>query len=207
MNSDFENLKSQWQSLNAPAATDFRSMNESPQRSETRLVSAPGKIVRIYRRLLIVSVLWIPLSLLFLRIPVFPVWMCIVMALYFAVMSILNNWILNLAHAIDFSRMSVIEALQAVCKLQRSRIIAKTIGACLCLPLISYMIFTFAHYSQSMSIGGVIGGIVGLTCGIMVDSHIRREIRTMRSILEECTCNGLNRKRSLNRCHRSGSSP
>jgi len=109
------------------------------------------------------------------------------MAMYFGAMSLLNTWILTITKSINFSEMTMIEALQTVCKLQRSRTLGKMAGTIMYVPLVTMMILSFAEQSQAMLVSGIIGAIIGVVIGLSIDSRIRAQIKIMRRILEEAT--------------------
>lgn len=183
MNTDLDTLKARWQSIDCSSPTE--SGCGIPRKAPRKLTSGLTKLTRIYRVNVGVCVAWIPLSgLMVFGKSLFPLWLVVAMALYFAVMALMSFYVLNRIRDIDPGRMSIVAMLEAVCSLQRTRLIHKIIGCALCLPLLTCLLSVFFRDSEVMFAGGIIGAILGLVIGLMVDSGIRRQIHSLRSELE-----------------------
>ncbi len=183
MNTDLDTLKTCWQNINcSPAAdSDWNASRFEPR----RLTSGIAKMARIYRINVGLCLAWIPLSgIMALGNNVFPIWLVVAMAAYFAVMAFMSYIVLNQIRDIDPGRMSIVEMLKAVYRLQHTRVVHKVIGLSLCLPLLACLLSVFFRHNEIMFAGGIIGAIFGLVIGLMVDSGVRRQIRIIRSELE-----------------------
>jgi len=153
-----------------------------------RVASRSGKICKIYRKNVVLCLIWIGMSGLFIRSPFgFPVWMVITMAAYFGIMALMSYLTLMQARAIDLGRMSVREALDAVCRLKKIRLTYKIIGLSLCLPLIACLLAYFSQTSEAMLVGGATGAVFGLVIGLMIDQRVRLQIREINSELKSIT--------------------
>ncbi|MCM1349007.1 MAG: hypothetical protein NC338_06295 [Firmicutes bacterium] len=184
MDKNINELKTQWQNLghcplSGDAADVFRNLGH-----KNRLATPLQKVKRITVSLIAVCVAWIPLSLLLGEV-ILSRWQSLVLAGYFLVMAIADIWILHLLQRINFSTMTVIEALEGVCRVQRSRLVTKLIGIALCIPILTMMFVQFSSISHEIVVGGIIGAILGLAIGLLVDSNIRTHIKQMKQELVE----------------------
>lgn len=184
---DLDNLKSQWQSLNEGCSTAMESLTLSKILSERNLLSAPQRIHKTYKRLFVVSLVWVPLSIGLSHRHIFPMWLGIVLAAYFALAAIINYYVMDHMSRIDLGHMTVIDALKSVCKVQRVRRILKVVMMSCCIPILIVMFMYFAHCSEAMFLGGVCGGMLGLVIGFITDIRIRRQLNDMKQALQEAT--------------------
>lgn len=187
MNTDLDTLKSQWQNLDAaPSKADNR---EEMARKIIRrgIASRSEKIARFYRVNIALCLIWVGISGTFSIERIFPLWLVISMVIYFGIMALLSYMVLERVRDIDLGRMSVIEAMAAVCRLQKARMWQKVIGYVLCLPLIISMLAYFGKVSEVMLVGGIVGAIFGFFIGFVIDGRIRRQIREMESELRDST--------------------
>lgn len=190
MSTELDNLKSTWQSLNDShghrrTALPDEACDAPRGDLRPRGAARPHRIVGIYRRLTVICALWVPLSLLFIRSGLFPQWMPYAMAGYFVVMGALAYSVLDAVRRIDFCRMSVVEAMKAVCHIQRLRLWHKGIGILMCVPMLTVMFMSFAHINNEVLLGGVLGLVAGAAIGLTLDMKVRREIRQIKQTLEE----------------------
>ena len=184
MNTDLDTLKSQWQNLDAaPSKADNR---EEMARKIIRrgIASRSEKIARFYRVNIALCLIWVGISGTFSIERIFPLWLVILMAVYFGVMAFLSFMVLERVKDIDLSRMNVVQAMESVCRLQKARMWQKAVG---CLPLMVCLLAYFSRVSSVMLVGGIVGAIFGLFIGFVIDGRIRRQIREMESELRDST--------------------
>lgn len=187
MNTDLDTLKSQWQNLDAaPSKADNR---EEMARKIIRrgIASRSEKIARFYRVNIALCLIWVGISGTFSIERIFPLWLVILMAVYFGVMAFLSFVVLERVKDIDLSRMNVVQAMEYVCRLQKARMWQKAVGFALCLPLMVCLLAYFSRVSSVMLVGGIVGAIFGLFIGFVIDGRIRRQIREMESELRDST--------------------
>ncbi len=188
MNTDLDTLKSRWQSLSQSTPSGMNAEETAKNICQGRVASRSGRICKIYRINVALCLIWIGMSGLFIRSPFgFPVWMVITMAAYFGIMALMSYLTLMQARAIDLGRMSVREALDAVCRLKKIRLIHKMIGFSLCVPLMVCLLAYFSQTSEVMLVGGATGAVLGLVIGLMIDQRVRLQIREINSELKSIT--------------------
>lgn len=186
MTNQFDSLKSQWQSLNAPFSSRGKAYASEilRRRNLGRVNMNPARIARVYMRLTAVSAVWVVLSLLMAR-SIYPMWLASVLASFFAIMAAMSYSVREAALEIDFSRMSVVEALEAVCRFQRKSRLQRVAGYMIALPILVMLFYYFAGVSQEMVWGGIAGGVIGGAIGLSIDSKIRRQVKEMKSVLHD----------------------
>lgn len=186
MTNQFDSLKSQWQSLNAPFSSRGKAYaSEILRRRNLGSVNMnPARIARVYMRLTVVSAAWVVLSLLMSR-SIYPMWLASVLASFFAIMAAMCYSVREAALEIDFSRMSVVEALEAVCRFQRKLRLQRAAGYMIALPILVTLFYYFAGVSQEMVWGGITGGVIGGAIGLSIDRKIRRQVKEMKSVLHD----------------------
>lgn len=189
MDSKLNDLKAQWRCLDCkgPSVDEFEACRKLVIEGNAK--SSQMRITNIYKRLVAVSIAWVPLSLLLARGPELPLWLCVLMSAYFAVMAVLNYWVLRLVKKIDFGSMSVVEALGSVCRLQKIRNRLQFWSILLCAPLVLTMLATFGQSSNEMLIGGIAGLVVGALIGLSLDRKVRKHIIMMKQSLDDALCN------------------
>lgn len=186
MTNQFDSLKSQWQSLNAPFSSRGKAYASEilRRRNLGRVNMNPARIARVYMRLTAVSAVWVVLSLLMAR-SIYPMWLASVLASFFAIMAAMSYSVREAVLEIDFSRMSVVEALEAVCRFQRKARLQRVAGYMIALPILVMLFYYFAGVSQEMVWGGIAGGVIGGAIGLSIDSKIRRQVKEMKSVLHD----------------------
>lgn len=186
MNDHLDSIKTQWQSLNAPFSGRGKVYASEilKRRNLGRVGSNPVRIAGVYRRLTVVSGVWIVLSLLMAR-SLFPMWLSCLMASYFAVMGAMCYSVRESALEIDFSSMSVVRALEAVYGLQRKLLRQRVVGLMIMFPVLMILFYYFSGVSVEMVWGGVAGAVIGLCIGLSLDRRVRRQIKEMKQALED----------------------
>ncbi len=151
MNDHLDSIKTQWQSLNAPFSGRGKAYASEilKRRNLGRVGSNPVRIAGVYRRLTVVSGVWIVLSLLMAR-SLFPMWLSCLMASYFAVMGAMCYSVRESALEIDFSSMSVVRALEAVYGLQRKLLRQRVVGLMIMFPVLMILFYYFSGVSVEM---------------------------------------------------------
>lgn len=182
---DFDQLRSQWNNIDLPptdGATERIYRLERKVRT-SNVTTLRDKLYRITINLVIVSLFGIITTVPFAsKSPV----MFAVTGIFFVIMGILNfNRALSIKR-IDVSKLSVREALEAVYKVERQRVICRTIGICCAVPLMIFMLLTFANvYGSWMLYGALVGALLGGCIGLAVNHRTSSLLKDMKSQLRE----------------------
>ena len=113
----------------------------------------------------------------------FSLWMTIWMVAYFMIMAVSHALYRDKILKIDFGRMTLVEALDAVIDLRTTENRRIIFGICMALPLLGCLMFNFFGVSDEMFEGGIIGIIIGSFAGWRMSCRNRWFIRKMQETL------------------------
>ncbi|MCM1255847.1 MAG: hypothetical protein NC221_06990 [Duncaniella sp.] len=103
---------------------------------------------------------------------------------FFILMAILHLSLAFRVKKLDYSTMTVKEALESVYKLESRRNRNRVIGISLALPLCCFMAYTFAHtYDPSILWGCLVGAVLGAIIGFIINHKASMMLREMKSQL------------------------
>lgn len=177
---NIDNLKSNWNSINFPQ--DYGGL---PDPSELMSRVRAGRVSTLRDRLASISRSLAALCLMgvIIMIPylgAMPTLAILAIGLFvFLGMMHFRNY--HRVRRLNFSLMSVREALTAVCAIETSRVRLRAIGITLAVPLILYMCSTFSSlYGPAMLYGCIGGAVIGLILGLLINWRTVSIIREMR---------------------------
>lgn len=171
-----DNLRQQWQNLdNATPPRDH-----CPEISSIKgFKSNRSILLRHYRILVVLCLIWIIIGPLFTYFIGMPLLFSVVFSLFFAIMGVSCYCTYSLISGLKFGQMTVCELLQQVEKIIKSRLIHRYVGLLLAVPILSYMLYFYSN-EDVLILGGVVGLFLGCVIGYMQDAHIRRALREIR---------------------------
>ena len=180
---NIDELKQNWNSIGIPPEAPMPEVRELENKvASCRISTLRDRIYRLHLRLGIVGCLAILTLIPFAKDNP---WMVVYGSLFFILMSVLHFSLAFWVHKLDYSRMTVKEALESVYKLEMRRNQNRIIGITLAVPLICYMFYTFAYGYDIAFLGGcvagaVIGACIALTINrraVMMLREMKRELR------------------------------
>lgn len=179
---NIDNLKSQWQSLDIQP--DPQSAKETERMVARQRVESLGK--RYYRMCMrMTAIAAIGLCTISTYGTVAPVFTIITMA-FFVMMGFMQLGQALYVKRIDFGSMSVREAVEKVYKMQRMRVIKRTIGIVSGVPVLIYMFFTFSSIFGPYILYGMTAGLaIGLGCALYINNAANRLLKQMKEQLNE----------------------
>lgn len=184
MNTDINNLKARWQSFSLSKQAADGSATAASQILDGKTTSPLQDVVTKTRQWAIIAFLLAPVQLCYMF---FPEWLKICMMVFFMICGVRFLIELRAAQRVDLGSQSIVEALQRVIALKRTRYWGKVVCIILAVPLLFEMFMMFASESVSMVIGGICGVITGAVIGFLMDAPLRRQIRSLEKLLREAS--------------------
>ncbi len=183
---NIDDLRANWNSIDIPAG-----MCRPVQELERRIVSSNvttlrSRLLHIYVLLGVMCLMGVLFMIPFVKdLPR----LVVCADVFYVVVSGINFYMSSLVRRIDYSRMTVKEALEAVYKVERYKIRARMCTIVMAVPLICYMIFSFAHlYGEVVLFGCACGAVLGGVIGIIIHRRmmsVLREMRRQLTLLDE----------------------
>lgn len=178
---NIDDLKSNWQSLHFPP--DYGGATGQEADIMTRMRA--GRVSTLRNRLATISIILTAVCVagILLMIPYVsatPTLAVLAMAFFVFIGSMhCRNY--RRVMRLNFSLMTVREAMTAVCAIESSRLRLRAIGMALGLPLVFYMCFTFTEvYGHYVLYGCLCGAAIGLGFGLWINHRAVTIIREMR---------------------------
>ncbi len=178
MNTQLDELKKRWKGLESAAEASALGHESAMRAAAGSARSRRDWLMRTYRALCIVSVVWIVLSPMVLGSAGLPAWVSVVTSVYFFITAVVCFIVLRKIQALDFGRMTTVDLLRSVRGIIASRLRLKIILIGCMLPLLGVMFYYF-RVSTPMLAGAVTGAVVGGIFGLIQDSKIRRNLREL----------------------------
>lgn len=179
---NIEELKQNWNSFGIPSGAHIPDVRELENRVVSHLVTTlRNRIYKLHLRLGLAACLGI-----FTMIPFAKEnpWMVVYATVFFIIMAVLHLSLAMWVDKLDYSRMTVQAALESVYRLENRRKQNRIIGCTLALPLICYMIYTFAFgYDPALLFGCIGGGVLGAAIGLIINHKAEMMLREMKSEL------------------------
>lgn len=179
---NIDELKQNWNSISLPPDAPMPEVRELENRVVSRNVSTlRDRIYRIHLRLGFLACLGN-----FTMIPFAKEnpWMVAYAFLFFILMAVLHFSLALWVHKLDYSRMTVKEALESVYKLENRRNQNRIIGITMAIPLVICMIYTFAYgYDPAFLWGCVAGACIGAAIGLVINHKTVAMLREMKQEL------------------------
>ncbi len=181
---NIDELKNNWNSL------DFSSTGHLDDEREICRQVESGRVTTLRDRLGDISLRLslLCLAALFLMVPyIHEALLMAVLAMgFFIFMAVMHYIMYRRVSRVNFSKMTVKDAIITVSNINRERIRQRAIGMALGIPLVCYMIFTitsiFGHYSIY---GCVAGAVIGLIIGLVVNHRATMILRELRQQFEQ----------------------
>ena len=175
MENELKEFKCRWRNLNSLNVPDTFC-------SVSKVVTRRQSLVRFFRVLTIISAIYVVLGPVSLYELGMPLWLDVVVWLFFVVMSLLCYRDLRLVKKIDFGNMSIVQLLSAVERFATAYVRQQIASIPVALIVVSLMLYCFSDDVYAL-IGGVAGGIIGGIIGFVNDRKVRRYIREIREEL------------------------
>lgn len=181
---NIDDLKSNWNSLKFPPGYVGEDAREIVSRVENgRVTTLRDRLGAISRQLSIFCVWGI-----FIMIPFFrdsPT-LAILAICFFIFLGVMHYRAYRRVSSLNFSNMTVKEAIYTVSVIEERRIRLRAVGMTLAFPLTVYMIFTLSSiYGSGILYGCIAGGIIGAILGLLINRRAVSIIREMRSQLNQ----------------------
>ncbi|MCM1162970.1 MAG: hypothetical protein NC339_01775 [Muribaculaceae bacterium] len=179
---NIDDIKSNWQSLNIVPSTSYCCEMEH-RAARNSIPTLCNRYFALNMRLIAVCCLGILTFIPFASISPLLVYLSII---YFAIMGVMMAHQAISVRKINLSRMSVMEAINAVCCIERQRIVKRAVGLCMAIPLLLYFaVLIHEDFGDVMLYGCIAGGIVGIVLGIIINRKASRILSEMKAQLGE----------------------
>lgn len=177
---NIDELRSQWQSLDVDP--DRAALHEAVRRIAQRdAESLRSRYFKLCLRMIGISAFGIAMSVPFGRSASTLMW-CLFA--FFILMAIFHIIEAVMAHKLDFGRLSVRSSIEAVCDLERMRVIKRSVGITLGAPLLVYMCIEASDaYGPYMVYGCICGAVLGLVIGLIINHNATSLLRRMKEEL------------------------
>ncbi len=181
---DLDQLRNQWNNIDLPTDKETeRIFNLERKIRTSNVTTLRDRLYRITIRLVIASLMG-----MFTTVPFASgsQYMFALTEIFFVMMGILNLYRAINIKRLDISQLSIKDALEAVYRIERQRMICRTIGITCAIPLIIYMLLTFANvYGSHMLYGALLGVPLGGCIGFAVNHRTSSILREIKSQLQE----------------------
>ena len=172
---DIDNLRQEWKSIEVPPCKEATRELERKVASGKGAHSLRDRLKRISLRLTAECVI----GALCLH-----VLLVVLVSAFFVVMGVMHAVQYRMLSRLDLSAATVIEALGMVCRLELFRRTRRMIGLTLMVPLMVYMVMSFADsYDVYMLPCCLLGLLAGCVVGIAVNRRTTKLLREMKSQL------------------------
>lgn len=184
---NIDDLRSQWQNIGSGQADVPSDVREMLARAERRTAlkdarSLRDNYFRLCMRMIAVSGLGVLAVVPFAKESAV-LFACSVT--FFVLMALSQLWQAMEVRRLDFGHMSVREAVEGVCRLERIRVIKRTVGITLAVPLLAYMGAVQIHlYGSGIAVGLAAGAVIGMAVGLMVNHRASSLLREMKERVE-----------------------
>lgn len=179
---DLDQIRNQWNNIDLPSEAAAASVREIERKvSTTKVTTLRDKLYRLTLNLVVISFLGIATLVPF---AVESPEMVLAAGAFFVVMGLVNFYrALNIKH-IDLSVMTVKDALESVYNVERQRMIARIVGITCAIPLVIFMIMTFAQSFGPWALyGSLVGVLLGGCIGLAINHRTTQLLREMKSQL------------------------
>lgn len=177
---NIDELRSQWQSLDVDP--DRAALHKAVRRIAQRdAESLRSRYYKLCLRMIGMSAFGIAVSVPFGRTAPTLMWCSFAFFILMAVFHIIQA---VMAHNLDFGRLSVRRSIEAVCDLERMRVIKRAVGIALGVPLLVYMCIVVSDaYGPYTVYGCVCGAVIGLVIGLIINHNATTLLRRMKEDL------------------------
>lgn len=178
---NIDDIKSDWRGINITYTTADTGDVESRVMGN-KVASLGRQLFRINMRLVAVCCLGISLFIPFGQACPALMWLAIG---YFVIMAIILLLQARAARKINICEMTVVEAINAVCRLERDRVIKRYIGLCMAIPLLAYMTYIlYLAHGPNILYGCLAGAVAGAVIGILINRKATTILRDMKAALD-----------------------
>ncbi len=179
---NIDELKSNWNSMDVPPAYHGENVREILSRVESGRVSTlRDRLSGISRGLMAMC-----MAGLIIMIPYFSATptLAFFAVCFFVFLGAMHFRMYKKIRRLNFSQMTVKEAMTAVCIIDRDRMRQRAIGIALAIPLAFSMCLTFWNeYGDYTLYGCIAGAVIGLTIGLTINRRAVAIIREMKQQL------------------------
>lgn len=181
---DINDLKNSWNSLNIPPDYTGGAPDEILSRlSRGRVMTLRDRLSRLSRVIAQICLIGVVCMVPYMHES--PTLAILAMA-FFVFMGVRHLMNYRRISRLNFSEMSVREAILTVSDIERARVQLRAVGMTLGFPLVIYMCFTFSErFGEYYLYGCIAGGVVGLIIGIMINRRVVNILREMRAQLSQ----------------------
>lgn len=183
MDHGLEDLKKHWKNLSSADGIDRLGIEAPTVSVGSKSIGNRRKLLRFYRVLTVISVLYIILApgMLF-PMGIFPTWALALLSIFFAAAAAMNIYMYSLIKAVNFSEMSTLDLLERVRTIYKVHIRQTIAGILIVIPILSMMLWYF-YSDPSIFLGGVCGALVGALIGWRNNLRVIRYLREIESEL------------------------
>ncbi|MBD5317780.1 MAG: hypothetical protein HDS09_00730 [Bacteroides sp.] len=181
---DINDLKNSWNAMNIPPAYKPAGEEEILSRVERGRISTLrdrlGNISRSLSQICLLGVL--------VMVPYFHECpsLAILAIAFFVFMGVTHFRNYRRVSRLNFSEMTVREAMETVGIIERNRLRLRAVGMALGIPLVLFMCFTFSEaFGKYYLYGCIAGGVAGLIIGLYINRKAVAIIREMRAQLNQ----------------------
>lgn len=179
MTMDIDNLRQEWKSIEVPPCKEATRELERKVASGKGAHSLRDRLKRISLRLTAECVIG---ALCLIPLVSEHVLLVVLVSAFFVVMGVMHAVQYRMLSRLDLSAATVIEALGMVCRLESFRRTRRMIGLTLMVPLMVYMVMSFADsYGVYMLPCCLLGLVAGCVVGIAVNRRTTKLLREMKS--------------------------
>ncbi len=181
---DLDKLRTQWNSIELPSDAETTRIRELEERvRDNRVTTLRDKLFFLTRNLVFFSVLGLLTMIPFVsESPI----LVITTGAFFVLMGLLNLYRALTIRQFDITTMNLREAMKALYRIERQKLICKIIGIVCAVPLLIYMAMTFADLFGPWALYGALAGtFIGGVIGLMINHKATALLREMKRQLSE----------------------
>lgn len=180
---DIDDLKNNWNSLTIPPDYHPETDDVISRVEQGRVSTLRDRLGRISRMLSLICVGGVMMMVPYLHESML---MGLLAIGFFVLMGVLHFLSYLKVMRLNFSEMTVRDAILTVGRLERNRVRLRAIGMVLGIPLVVYMCFTFTEvFGEYYLYGCICGGLVGMVIGLLINRRAVNILREMRAQLEQ----------------------
>lgn len=178
---NIDELKSDWRNIDACYVTDTNSEIEK-RVMQNKVASLGRKFCMINMRMITLCGIGIAMVIPLAEVNLLLMGLIIC---YYITFGLILFFQARSARKINLCDMSAVEALEAVCRLEKARIMKRRLGVCLALPLLGYLTYVIYLLSglEAMYIC-LAAGVAGAVIGLVINHRTSKILTEMKSALD-----------------------
>lgn len=181
MMNDIDELKREWKEIDIPAP-DAPIGNGQNSHAVPR--SIKDRLLRLQKRMLLISacgIICVPGCLNMLQTPT---WLAICFCIYFLLAIVINIYQIKMLDKADMATLTTVEAIEFVERYAVTRSRCKALLICLAVPLLIGLLLVLDHESEpGMIYGFIAGAVTGGAIGFIINRKFKKNIALLRRYL------------------------